>query len=594
MSAFFAQLLPDRKVPPSVCAARRLFYAPFRRKQRMDAHVFRALCHALTPRLVGAWLDKIQEPAPGVTSLALALPHHPAPGAAAPGSSRKAWLVLRAERKDPFLFLTRDKPSAPVSPSAPVMRLRKYAAGRRILSLVPDFAERRLWLLLHGDAPAGLAPRSEDTRPAALWLLLDLREGPALRLLTEAQSPHPVEPAWPAPDQLEDACRQWRDWPVITPALRRVLPLMDTPDQAALLEDLRMGGGDLFLYQPVDAAGAACDDLEPRCLLSAWPLPPERRPALWPNWRETAGDDILSLTEQAGKLLVLARAGRDAAGLAAAPLLRQERKTARLLEKMREEESRLQRMCAQLRDAEALRANLWRWPADARLPFVDVEEYADDGSVTTRRLAIDPRRTVREEMEALFHAARRGRRGLDHVARRRKELEAELARLQQDRRGILAGSLPDPRLAAPAPTEQAARLPRNVQLFISSDGFALLRGRDAKGNGAARRMAAPHDIWLHADGGPGSHVIIRRAYAGQEVPERTLDEAGGLAACKSWLRDAARARILYAEVRHIKPLRGAAPGTVRMDKIWLSREVPVRPELETLLAPAAPTVPEAE
>ena len=99
-----------------------------------------------------------------------------------------------------------------------------------------------------------------------------------------------------------------------------------------------------------------------------------------------------------------------------------------------------------------------------------MEEYADDGSVTTRRLAIDPRRTVREEMEALFHAARRGRRGLDHVARRRKELEAELARLQQDRRGILAGSLPDPRLAAPAPTEQAARLPRNVQLFISSDG----------------------------------------------------------------------------------------------------------------------------
>ena len=251
-------------------------------------------------------------------------------------------------------------------------------------------------------------------------------------------------------------------------------------------------------------------------------------------------------------------------------------------------------MCDQLRDAEALRANLWRWPADARLPFADVEEYADDGSVVTRRIAIDPRRTVREEMEALFHAARRGKRGLDHVARRRKELEAELARLQQDRRGILAGSLPDPRLAAPAPTEQAARLPRNVQLFISSDGFALLRGRDAKGNGAARRMAAPHDIWLHADGGPGSHVIIRRAYAGQEVPERTLDEAGGLAACKSWLRDAARARILYAEVRHIKPLRGAAPGTVRMDKIWLSREVPVRPELESLLAPAAPTAPEAE
>lgn len=555
----------------------------------MDAHIFRALCHALTPRLTGAWLDKIQEPAPGVTSLALALPHRPLSSGSPASASRKAWLVLRAERKDPFLFLTRDKPAAPLSPSAPVMRLRKYAAGRRILSLVPDFAARRLWLLLGGEAPAGLAPRTAGDQPRALWLLLDLREGPALRLLSEEDSPRPVEPCWPEPDELENACRQWREWPVITPALRRVLPLLDAPDQAALLEDLRLGGGDLFLYRPVDASGQPCkpEADSPSCILSAWPLPRERKPSRWPDWQETADEDILSLVEQAGKLLVLAHAGQAAASLAAAPLLRQERKTARLLEKMREEEARLQRMCARLHDAEALRANLWRWSADARPSFVDVEIYAPDGTVETRSISIDPRHTVREEMEALFHAARRGKRGLEHVARRREELETELTRLQHERRSILAGGAP---LPAPGTTrttlvEQAGRLPRNVQLFISSDGFALLRGRDAGGNAAARRMAAPHDIWLHADGGPGSHVIIRRSYAGQEVPDRTLEEAGGLAACKSWLRDAARARILYAEVRHIKPLRGAAPGTVRMDKIWLSREVPVRPELETLLAP---------
>lgn len=555
----------------------------------MDAHVFLALCRALTPRLTGAWLDKIQEPAPGVTSFALALPHVPHAGTTPSGASRKAWLILRAGRKDPFLFLARDKPSAPPSPSAPVMRLRKYAAGRRILSLVPDFTGRRLWLLLSGEAPAGLAARAESGGPAVLWLLLDLREGPSLRLLGEDDHPRPEVLRWPEPVALEEACRNWRDWPVITPALRRVLPLMEPPDQAALLEDLRLGGGDVFLYRPVDDAGKPCAaDVEPACLFGAWPLPPGRKPASWPGWRETAGEDVLALAEQAGKLLVLARVGRDAAGLAAAPLLRQERKTARLLDKMRDEEARLRDMCARRQDAEALRANLWRWAADARFPFVEVEEFAPDGSARTRRIDIDPRRSVREEMEALFHAARRGKRGLEHVARRRAELEETLDRLERERRAVLAGGAPrsDPKTSGVVLAEQADRLPRNVQLFISSDGFALLRGRDARGNGAARRMAAPHDIWLHADGGPGSHVIIRRAYAGQEVPERTLDEAGGLAACKSWLRDAARARILYAEVRHIKPLRGAAPGTVRMDKIWLSREVPVRPELETLLAPA--------
>ena len=130
-----------------------------------------------------------------------------------------------------------------------------------------------------------------------------------------------------------------------------------------------------------------------------------------------------------------------------------------------------------------------------------------------------------------------------------------------------------------------ATLPKSVQLFVSSDGFALLRGRDAKGNLAVRKLAAPHDIWLHAENGPGSHVIIRRTHGGQDVPVSTLDEAGSLAASKSWQKDAARARIQYAEVRHVKPMRNAPAGTVRIDKVLASREVPVDATLEEKLLP---------
>lgn len=196
-------------------------------------------------------------------------------------------------------------------------------------------------------------------------------------------------------------------------------------------------------------------------------------------------------------------------------------------------------------------------------------------------------------MEALFHSARRGQRGLEHLAVRRAALREEAAALDRARRERLLGGLgeatptsgttgPGGTRVAPLPTA----LPKNVQLFVSADGFALLRGRDAKGNLAARKLAAPHDIWLHAENGPGAHVIIRRAHGGQDVPERTLDQAGALAACKSWQRDAARARILYAEVRHVKPLRNAPAGTVRVDKVFGSRDVLVDCELETLLLPS--------
>ncbi|MDR2054440.1 MAG: NFACT RNA binding domain-containing protein [Desulfovibrio sp.] len=122
-------------------------------------------------------------------------------------------------------------------------------------------------------------------------------------------------------------------------------------------------------------------------------------------------------------------------------------------------------------------------------------------------------------------------------------------------------------------------MPKSVRAFVSDDGFVLLRGRDAEGN-----LAAPHDIWLHVENGPGAHVIIRRACAGQEVPERTLVQAGVLAACKSWAAEAGKAGVVYAEARHVKTLRAAPPGAVRIDRAYCSRRVAIDNTLEDRLA----------
>ena len=80
-------------------------------------------------------------------------------------------------------------------------------------------------------------------------------------------------------------------------------------------------------------------------------------------------------------------------------------------------------------------------------------------------------------------------------------------------------------------------------------------------------------------------MIIRLRHAGEQVPGRTLDEAGSLAACKSWLRGEERGLVTYCEVRHVKPMRGAAPGTMRMDKVLFTREVNVDASLEESLLP---------
>ena len=527
----------------------------------MDAHLFRRFCDTLLPLLTGARLEKLQEPAPGMLTLTFY------------GAGRKHQLCLRFGRKEPFCFLTGNRISAGHAPTAQLMRLRKYAADRRTAACVAQYWQRRLWLLLGNPAPA-------EAGTMLTWLLLDLREGPSLHFLDAQAEPEAEDARWPAPAELAQARRDWRQWPVLTPALRRSLEHLEEPEQWALLEDLRAGGGDVFLYRGASGIRA----------ISAWPLPPALRGEL----REESGPDVLPLLEQAGQSLVLERLARDQATAAAQPLTRRGRKLERLLDKLREEEARLKGMCAAQADALTLRENLWRWPPELRAPGVSVPE-GEHGPA--REIRLDPRYTVREAMERLFHTVRRGRRGLEHLALRRAALEAEAAALERARRESMAGAAAGnaKNAAVPGPQGMAGTtgvalpggLPKNVQLFISEDGFALLRGRDAKGNLAARKLAAPHDIWLHADNGPGSHVIIRRTHGGQPVPERTLDQAGGLAACKSWQRDAAKARILYAEVRHVKALRNAPAGTVRVDKVFASREVPVDHDLEIRLLPGA-------
>jgi len=67
------------------------------------------------------------------------------------------------------------------------------------------------------------------------------------------------------------------------------------------------------------------------------------------------------------------------------------------------------------------------------------------------------------------------------------------------------------------------------------------------------------DWWLHTQGIPGAHVVIR---AQDEAPTRTLHEAATLAAWFSQARDSSRVPVVYTRRRHVKKARGARPGMV--------------------------------
>ncbi|MFR4970983.1 MAG: NFACT RNA binding domain-containing protein [Lachnospiraceae bacterium] len=65
--------------------------------------------------------------------------------------------------------------------------------------------------------------------------------------------------------------------------------------------------------------------------------------------------------------------------------------------------------------------------------------------------------------------------------------------------------------------------------YISSDGFHMYVGKNNFQNEELTfKFATGNDWWFHAKGIPGSHVIVKSE--GQELPDRTFEEAGRLAA----------------------------------------------------------------
>ena len=59
---------------------------------------------------------------------------------------------------------------------------------------------------------------------------------------------------------------------------------------------------------------------------------------------------------------------------------------------------------------------------------------------------------------------------------------------------------------------------------------------------------------------PGSHVIVKTN--GEELPDRTFEEAARLAAHYSQNKKADKVEIDYVEKKHVKKVAGAKPGFV--------------------------------
>jgi predicted ribosome quality control (RQC) complex YloA/Tae2 family protein len=97
--------------------------------------------------------------------------------------------------------------------------------------------------------------------------------------------------------------------------------------------------------------------------------------------------------------------------------------------------------------------------------------------------------------------------------------------------------------------------------YRSSDGYDIYVGKNNYQNDELTfKIAGNSDWWFHAKGAPGSHVIVKTR--GEELPDRTFEEAARLAAHYSKNRASEKVEIDYVERKHVKKPGGAKPGFV--------------------------------
>jgi predicted ribosome quality control (RQC) complex YloA/Tae2 family protein len=150
--------------------------------------------------------------------------------------------------------------------------------------------------------------------------------------------------------------------------------------------------------------------------------------------------------------------------------------------------------------------------------------------------------------------------------------------------GAATGASTTPTRPAP-PNRQTATARGPHRRVALDDGWEALVGTSASGNTYVTfDIANPDDLWLHARGVAGAHVILRTA--GRTPPEPIVERAAQLAAWHSAARSAGAVEVDVAPVRHVRKIPNAPPGLVRYSN---ERTVRVTPRAAEAVASSLPS-----
>ncbi len=119
------------------------------------------------------------------------------------------------------------------------------------------------------------------------------------------------------------------------------------------------------------------------------------------------------------------------------------------------------------------------------------------------------------------------------------------------------------------------------KIFTVEGGFAVYAGKNSANNDLLTfKFAKPNDLWFHARGSSGSHVVLKLGGAQGTPSKKAIEQAASIAAYYSKMKNAKHVPVAMTERKFVHKPKGAPAGTVALDKEKVIFVQPLLPKNE--------------
>lgn len=249
------------------------------------------------------------------------------------------------------------------------------------------------------------------------------------------------------------------------------------------------------------------------------------------------------------------------------------------------------------REGEAIVANIYRIESgQTEFTATMYDEYGEHEISVT----LDPSLTPSENAQKRFRKYQKAKTARESAMKMRDDVEIELeylrnaldqaqratdpADLGEIRADVLALGYIRPAkeqrgIKRPGKGKKQEKRTESEPLRFRIEGHTIIIGKNSRQNERVTfKMGAPEDIWLHVQGMPGSHVILKLEPGEQDVSPEILGRAAQYAAYFSSARMSENVPVDYTRRKFVKKHPSGMPGMVNYTNQRTLFADPVAPE----------------